>query len=83
MIFLGGAAVVTSCGMVPDSVRDTRSFDFPGLPRHAPETSGKECLLGPFWDLFRTLPRPCLGAVWYYVVYPGTRRAQKWAKWRL
>ena len=61
--FSGGAAVVTSCGMVPDSVRDTRSFDFSGLPRHAPETSGKECLLGLFWDLFGTLPRPCLGAV--------------------
>ena len=61
--FSGGAAVVTSCGMVPDSVRDTRSFDFSGLPRHAPETSGKRCLLGPFWDLFGTLPRPCLGAV--------------------
>ena len=57
--------------MVSDSVRDARSSDFLGLPRHAPETSGKECLLGPFWDLFGTLPRPCLGAVWYYVVYPA------------
>ena len=54
--FSGGAAVVTSCGMVPDSVRDTRSFDFSGLPRHAPETSGKACLLGPFLELVRDAP---------------------------
>ena len=49
-----------SVAMVSDSVRNTRSFDFSGLPRNVPEASGKGCLLGPFWGLFGRPP----GLVW-------------------
>ena len=61
--FLGGGCsniCSASVAMVSDSVRNTRSFDFSGLPRNVPEASGKGCLLGPFWGLFGRPP----GLVW-------------------
>ena len=57
--------------MVPDSVRDARSFDFSGLPRHVPEASGKGCLLCPLWRLFGHPPALSGRRFRYYVVYPA------------